>query len=365
MKRIASPAGLRDFMPAEVRKKRRLQQTIEQIFKQSGCQEISTPTMEYEDTYKTAFQDDMASQEMFSFTGQQGNLTLRVDMTVPIARTASTKLKDERPLRLFYTEDVFKVRRLFQGQRSQVTDCGVEMFGIGEEGDLEILALACQVMDAISEGWMLEIGDVRYFGTACRKLGLDEDTVATLADLIHRKSLPDLQTYLREQDIPEARFFASLPMLAGKEEALQQAADLAFCEEQKQYVLELDDLCAKLEALGYGDHIQVDLGKVPHLNYYTGRIFEAYCPGVGFSVLSGGRYDDLLEKFGQPDPACGFSVKLDYLTDIEPDVKERKCTVIRCGKKRILEGLALAGRIRTQKPAVLEYTDEDILEVLE
>lgn len=365
MNRISSPAGLRDFMPAEVRKKRRLQQTIETIFKQSGCQEISTPTMEYEDTYRAAFQDDMAAQEMFSFGGQQGSLTLRLDMTVPIARTASTKLKDERPLRLFYTEDVFKVRRLFQGQRSQVTDCGVEMFGIGQEGDLEILALACQVMDAISEGWMLEIGDVRYFQTACKKLNLDQDTIHTLAYLIHRKSLPDLQLYLQQENIAHGEFFARLPLLAGKEEALQEAASLAFCEEQKEYVLQLDRLCAGLEALGYGDHIQVDLGKVPHLNYYTGRIFEAYCPGIGFSVLSGGRYDDLLAKFGQPDPACGFSVKLDYLTDIEPDRKETEPVTIRCGKNRILDGLDLAGRIRKERPAILDYVEEDILEVME
>ena len=51
------------------------------------------------------------------------------------------------------------------------------------------------------------------------------------------------------------------------------------------------------------------------MDYYTGIIFEGYVSGVGTSILSGGRYDCLLKKFGRDLPACGFSVKLDPLID--------------------------------------------------
>ena len=366
MNQIKIPAGSRDCMPGEVRRKRHLKHIIERVFANSGCRPISTPAMEYLSTYTTAFADADES-EMFRIQDGNGDmLVLRLDMTVPIARTASTKLRDERPLRLFYTEDVFKQRKLFGGKRSEVTDCGVEMIGVSSRGDLEILALACQVMDAIGRGgWILETGDIRFFQSAVETLGLDDDTAAELADLIDRKSLPDLELYLEEHSIHQKEFFLMLPLLSGGQEAIRMAMEVAFTPEQKACLHRLSELMSQLDQLGYGDCISVDLGKIPHLNYYTSLIFEAYCPGIGTSVLSGGRYDSLLEKFGSPELACGFSVKLDYLTDSEPEKPVSSTAVVRSGPDSIVQALALASQIRKDRPCVIEYMEEEGLEVLQ
>ena len=364
MNQIQIPAGSRDCMPGEVRRKRSLRHIIERVFANSGCRPISTPAMEYLSTYTTAFAD-ADETEMFRFQDGSGDtLVLRLDMTVPIARTASTKLRDERPLRLFYTEDVFKQRRLFGGKRSQVTDCGVEMIGLPPQGDLEILALACNVMSAIGRpGWILETGDIRFFQSAVETLGLDPDTVAELADLIDRKSLPDLETYLEDRDIGHREFFLMLPLLSGRQETLETALEIAFTPDQEACVKRLARLMDQLEALGYGGHLSVDLGKIPHLNYYTSLIFEGYFPGIGTSVLSGGRYDRLLEKFGAAEPACGFSVKLDYLTDSEPEKPAKAATVIEAGPDALVQALKLADEIRQTGPCVIEYREENGLEV--
>ena len=90
-----------------------------------------------------------------------------------------------------------------------------------------------------------------------------------------------------------------LPLLSGSPDALDKALELSFNSALKAVVLQLKSLYEKLSELGYGSHIQFDLGKVPHLDYYTGIIFEGYVNGVGHSVLSGGRYDSLLKKFGR------------------------------------------------------------------
>ena len=59
-----------------------------------------------------------------------------------------------------------------------------------------------------------------------------------------------------------------------------------------------------------------DLGMVPGVNYYTGIIFRGYFEGVGVTVLSGGRYDNLIARFGRDIPAVGFSIKIDSLLDV-------------------------------------------------
>ncbi|WP_297566857.1 ATP phosphoribosyltransferase regulatory subunit [uncultured Faecalibaculum sp.] len=360
MNQIQIPAGARDCMPGEVRRKRVLRQAIEEVFVRNGCRPVSTPAMEYLSTYTAAFADADES-EMFRIQDGSGDmLVLRLDMTVPIARTASTKLRDRRPLRLFYTEDVFKQRQLFGGRRVQVTDCGVEMIGLPAAGDLEILLLACQVLDAVHQpGWILETGDVRFFQDAVQTLGLGEADTAALADLIDRKSLPDLERYLEDNQIPRKEFFLMLPLLSGGREALDTARTVAFTPQQQACLDGLEERMDGLEQLGYQACVTVDLGKIPHLNYYSSLIFEGYVPGTGTSVLSGGRYDGLLEKFGPAEPACGFSVKLDYLTELEPEAAPPGTAVVRTGPDTLVQAMDVARKIREEMPCVIEYTEEE------
>jgi ATP phosphoribosyltransferase regulatory subunit len=67
----------------------------------------------------------------------------------------------------------------------------------------------------------------------------------------------------------------------------------------------LRELYSLLEDRGVADRVIFDLGMLHELGYYTGTIFEVYDPAVAFALGRGGRYDDLLGRFGQPRPACG------------------------------------------------------------
>ena len=108
-----------------------------------------------------------------------------------------------------------------------------------------------------------------------------------------------------------------------------------------------------LDVLGYLENVTIDLGKVAHLDYYTGIIFEGYVSGVGTSVLSGGRYDCLLKKFGRDLPACGFSVKLDPLID-QVDVKLRKKYKLYYPEDKQIEAMKQAMQLRKEGSVVLE-----------
>ena len=91
-----------------------------------------------------------------------------------------------------------------------------------------------------------------------------------------------------------------------------------------------------------GERVQFDLGKTKNLNYYTGIVFEAYVEGVGKRVLSGGRYDTLLEKYGRNLPAVGFSIKLDALAEIGEMIQPPKETVITYHPSRRIEAMKKA-----------------------
>lgn len=76
------------------------------------------------------------------------------------------------------------------------------------------------------------------------------------------------------------------------------------------------DLWQALETRGVSDLFEIDLGDVSSLDYYTGLSFKVFVSGAGSRVGGGGRYDSLIANFGMSEPAIGFVLNLDGLTDV-------------------------------------------------
>lgn len=119
-----------------------------------------------------------------------------------------------------------------------------------------------------------------------------------------------------------------------------------------------------LNELGCLENVTIDLGKVAHLDYYTGIIFEGYVFGVGTSILSGGRYDCLLKKFGRDLPACGFSVKLDPLID-HVDVQLKKKFILYYPESKQIEAMKQANKLRKEGSVILEPSLNETIYVKE
>ena len=336
MEQIQIPEGMRDLILDQCRKKRWLQSKIESIFDSYGYQEVMSPTIEFYSTYSNAYQN-IIEEDKYKFFDQNGRiLTLRSDMTVPIARVCATKFKDIKPpYRFRYTSNVFKVRQKFRGKQSEVTDCGIECIGL-KNSDLEVLLCAID------------------FNLSSQKL----------SDLINSKSMVELKEFLIESKVDKKAydFFMKLPFLSGDASILDEAYALSFNDEIREVILSLKELNHMLEKMGVHHHITYDLGKVPHYKYYTGIIFEGYVAGVGTSVLNGGRYDHLLEKFTDEYPACGFSVKLDYLLDVIQLESQTKM-VIYYPVSRQIEAYMKARELRKDFSCVecKEYDQDEII----
>lgn len=353
MKKFAIPEGMRDLILGECDAKRQLQAAIEEVFDSYGYKDIVTPSIEFYQTYQTGF-EKVNEEQMVKFFDHEGRiLTLRMDMTVPIARVAATKFKDQTPpLRFRYCANVYKVKESFAGKRNEVSDCGIELIGASsEQSDVEILLCALEVMECMKQDtYTLEIGNVNFFHTAVQALGLSDEQQEVLADLIDRKSMKELEDYLAMLPLQEAdrTFFLRLPWLCGDVSILQEAKKVCFHEDLSAILTSLQEVYEQLKQLGYGDKITFDFGKLPHLNYYSGITFEGFVPKIGCSVLSGGRYDSLLQKFGDSLPAIGFSVKLDALLPVlEPSTYKQTVTLCYPPKQRV-EALKKAKELRQE-----------------
>ncbi len=367
MNQIKIPAGMRDTVPQEYVRKKYLRDRIIRVFERSGYEQIETPLLEYYKTYADAF-SSLTEQEMYKFFDSDGQiLSLRTDMTVPIARvTASKFASSEPPFRFCYCSDVYKVRQAFAGKRNEVTDCGIELIGMDEKADAEILVTALDVMAAIgAQDYQLEIGNSGLFRKACRLSGLSEEETRQLADLSDRKSMVELEEFLNTLSLDEKQknFFMNLPLMAGESGILKEAEAMCFDESLKEEIAKLEKLLEILSSAGHDGHVTFDLSKVPHLGYYTGIIFEGFVGGVGTAVLSGGRYDNLLAVFGRDLPACGFSVKLDYLLEAV-EVPETKVTKVIWSEKCYAEAIRKAAELRKTGTAVLEYREGADMEVI-
>lgn len=356
MKQFTIPAGMRDRIREECASRRELQQAIEERFARWGYEEVITPTIEFYKTYEAGF-DNINEEDMYKFFDAQGRiLMLRADMTIPIARLAATKFKDaEVPLRFRYCANVFKVHEDLSGLKNEIRDCGVELIGVPQTcGDLEILMTALDALSVVKDrSWVLEIGNINFFREACRYFSITKEDSEALAELIDEKSITSLAEKLDALGLrAEGRqFFLQLPWLSGDQRMLQDAEQYCFCEELLQILRDLSSLADDLQALGC-ERVQFDLGKTKNLNYYTGIVFEAYVEGVGKRVLSGGRYDTLLEKYGRKLPAVGFSIKLDALSEIWQAKEQPEETVIvyppkeRVAAMKKARQLAEEGRVR-------------------
>ena len=239
----------------------------------------------------------------------------------------------------------------------------MELIGLEEvPGDLEILMTALDALQVVNDRkWVLEIGNINFFREACRHAQISEADAEELADLIDEKSLRSLEEKLQQLQLkPEyQRFFNRLPWLSGREEMLEEARQYCFCDELTTILERLEHLAEDLEALGC-ERVQFDLGKTKNLNYYTGIVFEAYVDGVGKRVLSGGRYDTLIGKYGRMLPAVGFSIKLDALAEVAQAPEETKASVIRFHPDARVEAMRIATRYRKENRKIRLMPDPQL-----
>jgi ATP phosphoribosyltransferase regulatory subunit len=301
------PPGTRDVLPEEMGELRALTGRMRDAFTAQGYGEIHTPALEYEDVLRMG--DASAAGARYRTFDEQGDvLALRSDMTIPIARVVGTRYADaEPPLRFCYFAHAWRAADRGVGEPREFMQGGIELIGAaGAEGDAEVVTLTVAALEAAGlRRHRIGVGDASLYRRLLAAHGVPEERHAPLLWALARRDLVGLDLELANLGLgDEARAaLAGLPELRGGPEVLERAEALA-----PEAVAGLRALHGLLAERGVADRVIFDLGLVRELGYYTGAVFEVYDPAVGFTLGGGGRYDELIGRFGRALPACGVAL---------------------------------------------------------
>ncbi|MCR5207222.1 MAG: ATP phosphoribosyltransferase regulatory subunit [Eubacterium sp.] len=316
MKRYSriTPEGSRDFLFEECDDRRAVEHTLSDLFKNSGYRKVMTPAIEFFDVFKSD-NTGIQAEEMYKLTDSAGRTTvLRPDNTMPIARMVATRLNNsDFPVRLYYNQSVFVRNKALAGRTDEIAQSGIEFIGDGSfEADIEVIKLAIESLESCKlNSFKLELGNAAFFNAVLSKLELGDDGRAEICELIEGKNYATLGDILDSiGDTRETRLLKRLPRLFGGAEVIEEAKALYGDKDAVSALEYLKKVYDALCGAGFEDSVIIDLGLVNRSDYYTGVIFHGYAEGSGLTILSGGRYDNLLGEFGMSAPAIGFAVEV-------------------------------------------------------
>ncbi len=305
------PSGTRDVLPDETREARAITDALRAVFERHGYGEVYTPALEYESVLARA---DMAEAKpayrVFDETGAV--LVLRSDMTVPIARVVASRYAGaEPPLRFCYFAHCYRGVAPARGQPRELLQAGIELIGSpAPEGTAEALTVLCHALDATGlKDYRVGLGDASLFPALMASLRVPEAARDGLLRALVMRDFVELEHRLGDSGLSAqaAELLLEVPQRRGGQEVLEQAPSQA--EEAITGLRRVHELLEPVVAA----RVIFDLGLVRNIGYYTGAVFDVYDPALGAPIGGGGRYDDLLGRFGRRLPAVGFALGIDRL----------------------------------------------------
>lgn len=355
---LHTPEGVRDLYGKEYAAKLLLQDKLMKSIQLYGYENIQTPTFEFFDVFSEEI-GTTSSRELYKFFDKEGNtLVLRPDFTPSMARCAAKYFMEENvPIRFCYAGNTFINNSNLQGKLKELTQMGAELIGDDSVyADAEMIMMVIDTLRAAGlTKFQVSIGEVEYFKGICRHAGLDTETEMALRDYISEKNFFAAEELMLEKGISERDIEAILQVreFAQVEETLTRARELAPNEMSRSAIARLEQLYNLLKKYGVEEFVSFDLGMLSKFHYYTGVIFKAYTYGVGDAIVTGGRYDTLLSRFGKDAAAIGFMVLIDdlmealYRQEIRIEVTDNR-QLIYYDKDNYSEKLSEAIKLRKQ-----------------
>ncbi|PTX92646.1 histidine--tRNA ligase [Opitutus sp. ER46] len=312
--------GFREFYPEDLARRNHIFRLWRQTAKTFGFAEYDAPVLEPLDLYKAKSGEEIEAQ-LFSFTDKGGReVALRPEMTPTVCRLVGAKANAlKRPIKWFSIAEFYRYERMQKGRGRCFFQFNADIFGEpGPEAEVELIALLVQCLRSFGLGeadFYVRLSDRNLWFYYLEALGVDEPRIRGLLGAIDRYEKygddafqgytekfgpldPALKTKVLE--------FLQIKSLAVLETTLSTIGG----EKLTQRLADWRKLLTALDAMGLSKFIEVDLGVVRGLAYYTGFVFEAFDrKGELRALAGGGRYDDLVQKLGGPAlPAVGFAI---------------------------------------------------------
>ena len=326
-KKVQVLKGFRDYLPPEMIARQRMIEIVTGVFRRYGFLPVDTPALEYAEALVGNYGAD-SEKLLYRFTDNGGrDVCLRYDLTAPLARFMGEHRQLEKPFKRYQVAPVWRAEKPGRGRFREFVQCDVDIVGTSSfVADAECIALDDAVMTALGvERFSIRVNNRRILAGLAHLANVapgSEPMFFRMLDKLESQG-PDVvkRLLVSEMGLDEqavARVFEILQVDGADDEILDALAERFHASDLgRQGCAELREVLARARALDVpAERVSVDVSIARGLDYYTGTVFETTLldlPGFG-SVMSGGRYDELIGSFtGEPTPSVGISVGLDRL----------------------------------------------------
>ncbi|MCX7821260.1 MAG: ATP phosphoribosyltransferase regulatory subunit [Brevinematales bacterium] len=305
------PDGVIFLSSDEILKLEEKEKMLTKIFESKGYKKVIPPSFEYYETFENAGGKEVA-RRCFSFKDKDGKLlSLRFDMTTPIARMIAHKNLIEGALKYYYCGDVFREQPFHKGKMRQLRQCGIELIGVDSiEADIEVVEMFAQSLECFSSEHTIVLGNVKPYKKLIEKLNLTESKKEAIENIFNKKDLPSLKLIL-EQIEGNEKIKKNLIELINLSGEINELVDKVsnFNEDLKEEILKFLDFCKKLSK-SIREKVIIDFAMIKNFSYYSSLTMEGYLKNYGQPIANGGRYDELFKRFDKNLPAIGFAVDI-------------------------------------------------------
>ncbi|MGM0365836.1 MAG: ATP phosphoribosyltransferase regulatory subunit [Actinomycetota bacterium] len=360
---VGFPYGFRDMFPVECRERNIISNLIREQFRLWGYGEVKTPVVEYTRNISAGVGKKWANK-LINFFDIDGSLvSLRTDMTIPIARLTGMRIeKDQLPVRFCYFANSFRQSVLQEGVKRVYSQAGLELIGSSSfMADVEILAILNHILAKLGfKDYKVGLGQLQIIEGLCDWFGLSGSQRRFIRGNLVAKNFVNIHNFLEDVDKEKAQVFMSLVKPQQDVDYFSDILTSIGMEKIDQGLDYLKRVYSVLGELGYGGFLLIDLGIVREFDYYTGLLFEVYSAATTDMIGNGGRYDRLIKKFGMEVPATGFALDLDLLHKsmdsgiLKDKMKDLKILLVKKTENHA-EFIRLSDRIR-ESGACVELT---------
>ena len=295
------------------------------LYQSWGYEIVVPPMIEYSDNL--ILNSKSIEDKTFKFLDSASTRMLGVhsDITPQVARIDSKRSSLDDTNRYCYINAILQTKADdFYASRSPI-QAGVELYGFkGIDADIEVIILMLSSLNLLEiSNITLSLGNTAIFNALCESASLENNDKALLRDIFRRKSIPDLDNFLNQNEVKECNKFKSLISLDGDEKILNDALDIF--KDMPSVIEAINDL-RKLNDFFKNHDVKLmfDLGEVKAYEYHDGIVFAAYSDKFSKAIAQGGRYDGLSQSFDSSREATGFSFDLKFLIHNQLIVSKNK-----------------------------------------
>ena len=262
----------------------------------------------------------LISDNIITFTDSDGRLVaLKPDVTLSIIK--NYKDTTDCVQKVCYNENVYRVSKSTNAFK-EIMQVGLECIGEVDDYQIfEVIALATESLNTISENFVLELSHLGVVRSVIEKMPLSEIAKKKIIEKIGQKNIHDIQNICKAENCDCTELKSVLSTYGDPDKVISALKEMNI-PEIKDYIASISKILNLLKKTAFYNKIRIDFSAISDMNYYNGFVFKGFIDGISSSVLSGGQYDNLMQKMHKKAKAIGFAVYLDMIERLD---KSEQC----------------------------------------